>query len=591
MSLFCLLNVFLGGGMSALIGFTKRNPDTESARTIIADMSQLILQCSKTRSCIDRIFVGKKIAATRIHQGVLQRLAQPSVLEGVYVWLDGELYNRQELSTAYKVSPQTDLELFALLYLRERGFNFLSKIDGIFSVVLYDSNINTLHFISDRYGLKPLAWMKSDQSIYWASEIKAFLAVPNFKPKIDKDSVDGFFADGHLAKQLTWFAGVSVLPSGTVLSFDLFSMKKTSTRYWWWEDLIIDERRTQLDDMVHEFGYLFRRAVSRRIKEHENVGLLLSGGLDSRAILAAIPADYGPVNAVTFGLEGSLDVKYAVEATMIKGARHHVFSLSESNWLDHRVETVWRTDGQLNFLHMHGIEHAHLIGQLFDINLHGFLGDAILGGSYLTNNRRSIASKIDNRGRRFIALGPLAANRFYKSRFPFFDNQLMEFTLSIPSALRKNSYIYNKMLLEAFPDYYTSIPWAKTKTTIDRPDWYQLLSRFVSVVNQKVSSKIMSRVDGRDFTNYPLWMRRQPGKDFFEKILFDKNRIYPEYISPDEVRNCWVKHMAGSDFSVQLCLTLTFEIWLQQVFREKFRFGLGDASHFSCSNEAVIKSC
>ena len=86
-------------------------------------------------------------------------------------------------------------------------------------------------------------------------------------------------------------------------------------------------------------------------------------------------------------------------------------------------------------------------------------------------------ASIDNSGRRFVSLGPKAAGRFYKSRFPFFDNDLMTCAFSIPEHMQANSTIYKKMLLAAFPDYFRDIPWQKTGVTIDKPRWVERSSQ------------------------------------------------------------------------------------------------------------------
>jgi asparagine synthase (glutamine-hydrolysing) len=109
--------------------------------------------------------------------------------------------------------------------------------------------------------------------------------------------------------------------------------------------------------------------VKRRSGETGQVGLALSGGLDSRAILAAIPDSNRPIHAVTFGKIGSNDIKFAAIAAKIKGATRHVFEISGEGWLQSRFSKAWYTDGQLDLQHMHPVDTGKSMGDFFPLIL------------------------------------------------------------------------------------------------------------------------------------------------------------------------------------------------------------------------------
>ena len=108
----------------------------------------------------------------------------------------------------------------------------MDKIDGHYNAVIYDSNKQKVHIFSDRLGMKQLYWTRQNGCFAWSAEVKAFLALPGFKPVIDPQAVKEFFEVGYLMELRTWFEGVSLIPSGTVITWDIAAAEMTMFRYW-----------------------------------------------------------------------------------------------------------------------------------------------------------------------------------------------------------------------------------------------------------------------------------------------------------------------------------------------------------------------
>ena len=324
-------------------------------------------------------------------------------------------------------------------------------------------------------------------------------------------------------------------------------------------------------EIADELGRLFIDSVERRCRKNERVGIELSGGLDSRVILAAMPKGDHPINAVTFGIKESDDAQIARKVAKVKGIDHHFFEINQSNWLAPRLDGIWWTDGQMDVLHMHGIECLSQEKRLFDVCLNGFLGDALLGGSYFNDSKWTTTEKFQNRGRRFINLGIKLGLIFMETRIPFFSNRLMELTIAIPEKLRTDSHIYKKMLLRKFPKYFKNIPWQNTGHPIGRSKFSQKLFNFSRRVRNKVLRELGGkRSNSREYTDYPNWIRHEPAREIFAGVLKNTNALYPAYISRQQVLNDLDQHLNGKDRAEKLCRYLTFEIWLQQVFNGKF---------------------
>ena len=103
-----------------------------------------------------------------------------------------------------------------------------------------------------------------------------------------------------------------------------------------------------------------------------------------------------------------------------------------------------------------------------------------------------------------------------------------------------------------------------------------MLAKFKNRVVNKLKRESqrfgLSFRNSRDYTNYPEWIRQEAACSFFEKLLLSKNALYPQYIDRDKTRSYMREHMERkANYHNELCLALTFELWLQQVFERRYR--------------------
>jgi asparagine synthase (glutamine-hydrolysing) len=520
----------------------------------------------------DQIFWSPSLCASRVHNATIQINPQPAHSgTHISVWLDGELYNQNQLRLLLPDAPPhiNDAELLARLCSHYDKLEFLRDIDGIFSAAIFDSARRRVRLITDRYGLRHLYWLTCGGDLAWSSEPKAFLAVNGFAPTLSHDAVNEFFEFGYLLENRAWFQDVQLLTPGSVLEFDLETRAHYEWRYWSWDSIkplgVIKE-----EDAVHELASRFSCAVARQSDASLGVGISLSGGLDSRALLAAIPEHGRTIHAVTFGKRHCDDIRIASEVARVKGAAHHIVELNEANWFDHRTAGVWLTDGQNDLGHMHALVSVLEQRKYYRINLNGYLGDAVLGGWYQDDPVWSLAEKIDNRGRRFINEGTRLTNNFVHNRLPFFDNRLMEFAYALPDEAKAQSHLYCRMLLATYPAFFQNIPWQKTGVPISRPQWWSSTVHYSNRIASKLlreSARIGVHFSStREYSSYAEWIRRGKSRNEFERVLMNPHALFPQFISADTVRRVWNEHLRGADRSTGLFRALTFEFWLQQVF-------------------------
>ena len=557
--------------MPGLVGFTALQ--IEAPIALLRMMQEAITHADFYAH--DQFFIDQNIACSLTHINLPSHNPQPRSLEGLLLWLEGEIFNLDELAIDSGLEPH-DTGKILHLFKQERGLDFLRNVDGIFSGVLYDTENERVHLFSDRYGLRHLYLLKTQNGLAWASEVKALLHMPGFVPQIDTTAMQDFLNYGHFLGNHTWIQEIRLLSPGTILSWDLRTFSLQERLYWTWADISNQKVSGSTTEILEELGRLFVRAVRRRVRANERVGVTLSGGLDSRALLAAIPEIEHPIHTVTFGKPGCSDIMIAQIVANKKGAIHHVYDLDNSNWVSERFNGIWWTDGHVDLMHMHALAAIPKIRTHYEVNLNGFLGDAVLGGSYLGDKTWSQTEKIHHRGRRFVAEAGRLGDVFLNyNRLPFFDNSLIEFTLSLPQELIKNSQLYNRMLLQRFPEYFQEIPWQKTGLPIGVSPQHLLIHKIISR-GKRAGAKALRLVgiqhDNPDsYVNYPQWIRQSPARGIFDQILRSPSALFQHYLPREKVIMELEKHLQGQDFSKQLCRYLTFEIWLQQLFSGNYR--------------------
>jgi len=512
----------------------------------------------------DPPFCDARVCAGRVDTRLFQRDAQPYIDGDMHVWIDGEI-------TDARPADASDAALLAAHYRADPSFTFLRDLDGFFTAVLYDAGAAVVHLIADRCGFRHLFHAVHAGRLWWGTELKAVTELPGFEARVSPDSVADFFEHGFFTGDRSWFAGVELVPNGTVLSFPLGGGTPQRRRYWDWEDLGKVAMPRDRRELVVEWGRLFAESVRKR-SQSGRVGVLLSGGLDSRAVLAAVPENVSPLHAVTFGQRGALDVALAQRAAAVKGAVHHFHELGERNWLAPRFEGVWWSDGQLNLIDIHGVGGYEERREWFDINLSGFAGDLTMGGSYLRKGYDDDFAVLRTRVRRATANGIKMQTSYFENRLPFFDNALLEFTYAIPARLRAKDHLYADMLLARYPRYFRSIPWQETGVPVTWPLGLAIAAKRAATALERVLSPLggASR-RRRSYSDYGAWLRRDPARSAIDAILLAGDALYPAYVPATDARGAWARHQRGEDLARAVCLYATFEIWLQQITNGRLR--------------------
>ena len=211
----------------------------------------------------------------------------------VWVVFNGEIFNyielRRDLRRAgHRFHTESDTEVIVQLYERY-GDDFVDHLNGQFAIALWDGERQRLVLARDRAGIRPLYYATARDRLWFASEIKALLAVLPELAALDPQGLVETFTFWGPADPDTLFRGVESLPPGHRLAIERDGTR-TLTRYWDWTfpDIGTPPPFDSIEDATTELRALLVDAVRLQLRADVPVGAYLSGGLDSSGIVALV---------------------------------------------------------------------------------------------------------------------------------------------------------------------------------------------------------------------------------------------------------------------------------------------------------------
>ena len=251
---------------------------------------------------------------------------------------NGEIFNfrelRQELERrGHRFTTQSDTEVILASW-QEWNRDCVSHLTGQFAFALWDHGAETLFLARDRLGEKPLYYSTlADQTLIFASELKALKIHPALDRRIAPCAVEEFFALGYIAEPRTIYSSVQQLPSGCTLTLRR-GQKPELRSYWDPAPAHIDNSElANLDDaLLDRLG----KIVKSQLVADVPVGAFLSGGVDSSGTMALMArAAKDPITAFTIGFNDPAFDETAYAAAVAKHYdSNHVIARMQGDELD-----------------------------------------------------------------------------------------------------------------------------------------------------------------------------------------------------------------------------------------------------------------
>lgn len=245
---------------------------------------------------------------------------QPFCKDGIYLICNGEIYNHKQLRNDdfFEYSSSSDCEIIIHMYKKYGIDRTLQELDGVFSLVLYDSINDILYIARDHLGIRPLYISQSPEGdqLCVSSELKAI---------------------SFMGKEL---GGGHVKQFPPRHYWNSFSNDYRCYYHLSFPRLVVNYDISNICSYIYEL--LYRSVYKRVINSDVEIGCLLSGGLDS-SLIASIYSrlSSNPIKTFSIGLEGSPDLVAARKVSEKIGSLHHEYIVTEKEMFDHIEDVIY----------------------------------------------------------------------------------------------------------------------------------------------------------------------------------------------------------------------------------------------------------
>ncbi len=262
---------------------------------------------------------------------------------------NGEVFNFKEIregleKKGYRFNSNTDTEVILNAY-DAYGKDCLKLFNGQFAFVIYDPKKKIFFGARDRIGIKPFYYYNKDDKFIFSSELKGIL-VHDIKKEVNRDSLNRFIANRYIAGPNTIMNDVKRLLAGHYFTYDLKSNEMKIEKYW---DLSYNVKNGAESYFVDTFRKGFQESVKRRMISDVPLGVYLSGGIDSSAIVGTMSQFTDDIKtfSVGFGYGEEVDeLKYAKEVSEKFDTDHKEF-IVKSNLMKNLPKIIWHGDEPL----------------------------------------------------------------------------------------------------------------------------------------------------------------------------------------------------------------------------------------------------
>jgi len=560
------------------------------------------------------IFINEALplVAARVHLNIINRVPQPVCNQDktVFVMMDGELHNRHELqqritSFAHATQNATDGELFLHLY-EEYGEDFAGYLKGWFLAFIHDDNQKKTLVINDRYGIYRVYYAEHKTIFMIASEVKCLLKYKNLPYSVNEKSVSEFFAYDTILDDRTMFDQIHRLPPGSIWTYTNGTLRKK--QYFDISKHAIDNRITKVD-FLEEGNRIFKKIVPRYFSG-DGIGISLTGGWDTRAILAArkMVSEATPCYTFSGMFRNSFDVKVARRVAEASRLPYSTVKLGK-DFLDDfshcAHKTIYISDGSADIFKSHEVYLNNIVKQSLPIRVTGKYGSQLLSGFSALKKRKlesrifsedfiSVIQSVDQcvhivdssesmiNEIRWLWGGYLSIETSQLVvRTPYTDEDLVEFLLQVPHDYFVNSDLQKYIITKNSPQL-AKIPSDKGQYIAESTALEKLNQRIVyllmkmdKVYNWHAMPHMLARLEplwGRSwlqnivlghnqFINYRIWLKNEL-QDFAKEILLDESTLSRPYFDRKFLTKMVLNHFNGkTNYTNEIGAILSFEIW------------------------------
>jgi asparagine synthase (glutamine-hydrolysing) len=258
---------------------------------------------------------------------------------------------------------------------------FFKKLNGRFHGLIVDRARGTTTLFNDRFGLQRIYFREAQDAFYFSAESKAILEVRPELRSVDARSMGEFIACGCVLENRSLFGGIYALPPGSAWSFRGSTLEKKATYFEpsEWEE----QEPLDAESYYSQLREAFTTTLPRYFSGPERVGISLTGGLDTRIIMAWRKAPAGSLPCYTFGsmYRENQDVYLARRVAEICGQPYQVVTVDQecmARFPEYAERTLYMTDGCVDISRSADLYNNRMARQIAPVRMVGTFGSEII---------------------------------------------------------------------------------------------------------------------------------------------------------------------------------------------------------------------
>ncbi len=609
--------------MTGIVGFTYSGDSAAAG----AELSAMLTAVQDHPSYRVEQWVGDGVALGRVSLGRIDKQPQPVWNEDRTRCLvfEGELFNtahlHAELEAAGHVFTLGSAAELVLHLWEEYGEEGLKRLNGGFTFAVWNTVDRSLVVGNDRFGFRHMYYTLLGSQLAFACGVRGLLAHSQLPRTIDKVGIAQALHFEYLLGDRTYLTDVKLLPPAGVLFMQ--SERFVRQRYWQWSMPEYYQPHSYAE-YERELVRLYKQSAARQVPDGAlRGGMNLSGGLDSRMLLAALSTqmDARNLHTYSFGIEGCDDVALGRQAAQTVHAPHHALPLPDDYLMTFAPLGVRLTDGMDSSIHIHSLANITAQAQEVDLLYTGFYSDSITDSDgtrewlvrfddetslrlhyeymhkifpndpdsaiytpeflaatqeeFKAAFRQAVGEvkdvtmsswldsvEIVHRQRRLTQFGNDLIRWQLECRTPFTDTDVVDFCLKLPPALRMDRCLFTGTLVNHFPRL-AKVPNDRTGMPFLVDARYLSLQARINLhywLQKRGLVRDRPKHKRKLYARYDLWFRSSL-RPWLESILLDRRTLERGILRSEIIRQMVQEHMAGADRTRELGMLLSVELW------------------------------
>ena len=320
----------------------------ENKKDHIEDMTEVITHRGPDDRgfyCDEDIAIGMRRLSIIDISGGQQPIISP---DGRFaIIFNGEIYNFKKLrsdleSEGYKFRTKSDTEVVLKLYEKE-GQNMLTKLRGMFSFCIYDTDKHKLFMARDYFGIKPLYYFKDDNVFAFSSEIKSFFKLPHFNAEVNDKGFYRYLSYQYVPGKETILRNVFRLQPGSFMEIDTKTGNVLQTKKYW--NFSFNQKKGKESDLAQDVEDVLTDSVRAHMVSDVPVGAFLSGGIDSSVIATLMQkSSEDKISTFSVGFENLNEFPDSRRVAKDIDSDHTEIVISSEEYFNELPKLVWHFD-------------------------------------------------------------------------------------------------------------------------------------------------------------------------------------------------------------------------------------------------------